>query len=292
MTKQTLLFSKWRPVTIGVTALLCLAILFSFAPVRQAAADFLSLFRVRKFAVIPIDQAQAQRLESMANLADSGAFGQPTFVREPGEPETVADVTEAAARAGFPVRAPAALPEGITLRRVSVAVGPAVHYEIDRATMQALLDAAQVPDVALPEIEKIVVDVDVPMAVTQEYRLGAGTLQLIQMPSPQVALPAGVDLNAFGEIALQFLGVPAADARRLAQTIDWTSTAVIPLPTDVARFREVTVDGVTGLLLEEVRKSRGRGNDLILWQRDDVIYGLNGYNVDLKVLLQVADSLQ
>lgn len=293
MTKQTLLFGKWRPITIGVTALLCLAILFSFAPVRQATADFLSLFRVRKFAVIPIDQAQTQRLEEVAKLADSGVFGQPTFVREPGEPEIVADVAEAAARVGFPVRAPVSLSEGIAFSRISVAVGPAVHYEMDRATLQALLDAAQVQGVTLPEIEKVTVDVDVPMIVTQEYRLGAGTLQLIQVASPQVALPAGLDLDAFGAIALRFLGVPAADARRLAQTIDWTSTAVIPLPTDVARFREVTVDGSPGLLLEEVRKAGNRGsNAVILWQRDDIIYALSGNNVDLKILLQVADSLQ
>jgi len=87
--------------------------------------------------------------------------------------------------------------------------------------------------------------------------------------------------------------VPAADARRLAQTIDWSSTVVIPLPTDVARFREVTVDGVTGLLLEETHKpGSGGNNSMILWQRADIIYAVAGNNVDVKLLLQVADSLQ
>ena len=101
MTKHTLLNGRWRPVTIGVTALLCLAVIFSFAPARQVAADFLGLFRVRKFAVIPIDQAQQAKLEALAKQAESGQFGKPTQVREPGKPQPVADLAAASKAVGF-----------------------------------------------------------------------------------------------------------------------------------------------------------------------------------------------
>ncbi|MCX6029163.1 MAG: zf-HC2 domain-containing protein [Chloroflexi bacterium] len=300
MTKQTLFAPKWRPFAAGVAAVLALAILFSFAPVRQVAADFLGLFRVRKFAVIPVDPAKTSQLESLAQMADAGKFGMPTFVREPGKGQPVADAAQASQIAGFTVRTPATLPDSATQRHFTVDVGPAVHYEMDRAMMQAVLDATGIQNVKLPDTDKVVIDVDVPMIVSQSFAIGdgslsfsAGTLELIQAPSPSVNMPPGVDPAALGEAAFQFLGMPAADAHRLAQAIDWTSTVVIPLPTDVAQYREVTVDGVTGLLLEEKRSARTSGsNSVLLWQRDGMVYAMNATNVDVKVLLMVADSLR
>jgi hypothetical protein len=127
----------------------------------------------------------------------------------------------------------------------------------------------------------------------QTYRVGSGTLTLAQLPSPEINMPPGIDPVVLGEAAFQFLGMNPDDARRLARTIDWSSTVVIPLPTDVAQYREVTVDGVNGLLLEETRAPRaGTANTVLMWQRDGIVYGLNGTNVDVKVLLQVADSLR
>jgi hypothetical protein len=156
-----------------------------------------------------------------------------------------------------------------------------------------VLDATGIQNVRLPDTDKVVIDVDVPMIASQSYTIGAGSLELIQAPSPSVNMPPGVDPAALGEAAFQFLGMPAADAHRLAQAIDWTSTVVIPLPTDVAQYREVTVDGVTGLLLEEKRSSRTGGiNSVLLWQRDGMVYAANATNVDTKVLLMAADSLR
>jgi hypothetical protein len=293
MIKQNLFTGRWRPVSIGVTAAICLAILFSFAPVRQAAADFLGIFRVRKFAAIAVDPAQAQRLEDVARSLDEGAFGRPTTVREAGSPQPVIDATQASASAGFPVRTPTALPDEASLRSFETQMGPALHFEIDRATMEALLSAVGVKEAKLPDIEKITADIDIPAMVSQEYDLGANAgLTLVQAPSPEVALSEGVDPIALGQLGLQALGIPADDAQRMAQQIDWTSTVIVPLPTDIARSTEVTVDGVTGLLLEETRKNRSGRDSVLLWERDDIVYSINGKNVDPGLLIQVGDSLR
>jgi anti-sigma factor RsiW len=61
--------ANWRRrAFVGASALAVLLVLFSFAPVRQAAADFLGIFRVRKFAVIPIDPrgATTRRPDALA----------------------------------------------------------------------------------------------------------------------------------------------------------------------------------------------------------------------------------
>jgi hypothetical protein len=293
MIKHNLFTGRWRPVSIGVTAAICVAILFSFAPVRQAAADFLGIFRVRKFAAIAVDPAQAQRLEDVARSLDEGAFGKPTTVREAGSPQPAADAAQASAIAGFAVRTPTALPDGASLRSFETQRGPALHFEVDPPTLQALLSAAGVEGAAIPDVGTITADVDIPVMVAQEYDLGDNAkLTLVQAPSPEVVLPEGIDPAALGQLGLQALGIPAADAQRMAQEIDWTSTVIVPLPTDIARSTEVTVDGVTGLLLEETRQNRSRKGSVLVWERDDIVYSINGENVDPGLLIQVGDSLR
>ncbi len=294
MAARSLLAGRWRPVSIGLAVLVFVAVLSGFAPARQAAADFLSIFRVRKFAVIPIDPGQAERLESLARSVESGGLARPSTVREPGSPQAVAGAAEASAIAGFPVRVPTAMPEGSVLREFSTASGPALHFEVDRPTMQALLSAAGVGEATLPAVETLVGDVDVPVMVTQEYTLGGlGRISIVQAPSPEVALSPEVDPTLLGQLGLQVLGLPAADARRMAEQIDWTSTLIIPLPTDIARSREVTVDGTTGLLLEASSEGRpARRENALIWERDGILYSVTGLNVDPGILIQAGDSLR
>lgn len=292
MIKESLLHGRLRPVAIAAAAVASLLILFSFAPVQRAAADFLGIFRVRKFAVIPLDPAQQQKLEALAQQADDGRFGRPTMLREPGRPQPVADLAAASTRAGFAVRAPAALPAGATAQSLTVQSGPALRYEMDRTIMAALLAATQAQDVKLPDVDRLTLEVDVPFIVTQEYAIGAGRLTIMQMSSPQVKIPPGVDLAAIGEAGFKFLGMPDADARRLAQSIDWTSTLVIPIPTDVVQYREVTVDGVPGLLVEHRAGATGRRDVSLLWQKDGILYGIESHDVGPLVTMQVADSLR
>ena len=290
MMKQTLVAGRWKPAVIGVMALVLVGILFSFAPVRLAATDFLGVFRIRKFAVIPIDPSQWEQLEGLEDLIEGGMLGEPTIVREPGSPQKVDDAAEASALAGFHVRTPTYLLAETTLRDFSVETGPAMHFEVDRAMMELVLEAVGVEDITLPAVDTLTADVDVPTMVFQEYQVGNNRFSLHQMPSPTATLPQGVEPAVLGEAMLRLLGMPAEDAGRLAQTIDWTSTLVIPLPTDLARFREVEVDGVTGLWVE------GKGDSYppditILWQRDGIIYMVNGGNIEPSALLRVADSL-
>lgn len=294
MTKRNVFSPRWRPLTVAVTAVLCLVILFSIAPVREAAADFLGLFRIRKFAVIPLDQGQMDRLESLARRTE-GLFSEPQVVREEGPEQIVTDSAQATALAGYGVRTPGRLPEGAVLEKFAVQAGPAMHFEFNRDTVATVLQAAGASPDGLPQTETIAFDVDVANIVLQLYqipgnRLEFAQLEFIQAPSPQVNLPEGIDPIALAKTGFLFLGMPAEDAERMANSIDWTSTLVIPLPTNAGEAREVSVDGVTGLLLEDV--DTGRQNNALLWERDGILHFLSGSNLDEKTLLDAADSLQ
>jgi hypothetical protein len=123
-----------------------------------------------------------------------------------------------------------------------------------------------------------------------KYQIGGSRLELIQMPSPQVNVPQGIDPVALAETGFMLLGMPQEDARRLATSIDWTSTLVVPMPVNAGTAREVTVDGATGLLLENTQNG-GREN-AVLWEKDGLLYFMASSQLDRSVLLDVADSLQ
>lgn len=287
--KRNALSPRWRPAMIGLTALVVVALLFTIAPVRNAAADFLGLFRISKFAVIPLDPAQMQRLEQLAQQAE-GTFGDPQVLREEGPEQPVSDAAQASALAGFAVRMPSRLPESAVLESFTAQRGPALRVEMDRAAVEAFMQAAGASPAGLPQTEKLTADIDVATGVSLKYRLGSGRLEFLQVPSPQVKVPEGIDPVALAETGFMFLGMPQEDARRLATSIDWTSTLVVPLPANAAEAREVTVDGVTGLLLEDRRGDRG--DSALLWEKGGILYFAAAHNVDDKLLVDAADSLQ
>ena len=65
------------------------------------------------------------------------------------------------------------------------------------------------------------------------------------------------------------------------------------MPTDIAQAQEVSIDGTTGLLIRSNGGNRNAGADtMLLWERDGILYGLSTRNLDRKVVLQIADSLQ
>ena len=61
------------------------------------------------------------------------------------------------------------------------------------------------------------------------------------------------------------------EARRIAQSIDWASTLLLPIPREMVVFNEVVVDGVNGVALESLDGTGGT----LLWQKDGKVYMLN-----------------
>jgi hypothetical protein len=119
-------------------------------------------------------------------------------------------------------------------------------------------------------------------AVSQQWE----DIVLLQSPSPLVEYPENVDTAALGEALLRVLGMDARQARRLAQSIDWTNTMLLPVPENVASFSEVEVDGVSGIALTSIN-----GRDAaIMWQKDGVVFVLSGQHIS--DLLTAAASLQ
>lgn len=298
---------RLRPFALGLTAIAVLVAAFTFTPVQQAFSAFLGLFRVQQITVLPLD------LTGLQDMGGNEAFGQRmsqmfadsfTVTREPGEPQTAADAAEASQLAGFNVRTLA----GVETPTFSVSQGGAFEFVINRANAQAVINELGRSDLQLPaNLDGAKISVDVPASVMSAYgdcealdepevegRPRSRTLRncvtFVQIPSPSVDVPAGVNLAELAQIGLQVTGMSAEEAQAFTQSIDWTSTLVLPIPRNAIVNREVQVDGVTGQLLSATEGGEAFGYYTLIWTKDGILYSLSGFN-SAEAGLALANSL-
>lgn len=302
------LFSrKNRPIWVGISLVAILALAMAFAPVRVIANSFLGLFRVEQVTVVQLNPEDLpEGFESSANLET--IFVEDVQVAGEGEPQTVANAEEASAFAGIPVRLPTEVDGELKLE---VKSPMQMTFTVNPSHIQALLDELGRTDIKLPGgIDGAEVTVDLPAIVSATYgdcNLPAEGRQegfdpddpsaypslhcvnLIQMASPTISAPPGVDLQQIGQAYLELLGMETADAAHFSENIDWSTTLVIPLPTYNSEYMEVSVDGVKGTLIRSY--GEGSSNFTLLWVSNGIVYALNG-NGGASTALAIANSIK
>jgi hypothetical protein len=121
----------------------------------------------------------------------------------------------------------------------------AFHAILDRDRMVDLLNQVGRPDIQIPEaINGATVAVHIPKMVRMEYGncgrvpgAAPDCILFFQAPSPTVSVPPGLNVSAIAEAGLQLTGMSAAEAHAFSQTIDWSSTLVIPVCADLDQER-------------------------------------------------------
>ena len=296
-------------IRYGLPALLVLTMIFAIPGVRAFASELLNLFRVQQVAVVPIDYTGMEQLNGAFGNQTSELISSSTIVtQKPGDPVEAADANQASQLTGFNVR----VPQNMTPSRISVMNGSAFTLTIDRAKAQALLDEAGRGDLVLPEsIDGAKISVDIPASVSVDYgtcpppssdgdgpdlnshgspgRRYADCVILAEIPSPSVSAPASVDVTQLAQIGLEFTGMTSDQAAAFTSTVDWTSTLVIPIPKNAATYEQVTVDGVTGTLIQ--RPADDAPQFALLWVKDGIIYTIGGLGSNSQQAIQIANSL-
>lgn len=297
-----------RSAWAGIAILLLLAAVLSFPSVRAAASSFLGLFRVQKIQLISIDTTHLDK-----QLGDSAAlqaiFDKNMQVEQTSPGQEVAEAAEAAALVNFQVRSPEYIQseQGTAQDEPRWAVSPGgwLEFKIHIEQINTLLYEINRADLRLPrQLEGEIVRVDVQSGVRttwgncipetvqggdpdEPFKTIRGCTTLLQMPSPTLTAPDGLDPAMLGEIYLEAMGLPRPEAQRLAATIDWSSTLVLPIPRYEASYEEVSVDGVSGVLI----KSQYSPEYALLWVREGIVYALSGTQSPSEAL-RIANSLK
>lgn len=270
-----------RKIAYGAAFVLLFGIAFTFPQVRAAASDFLGLFRVQQFTAVSISPQQLALLEQVAEQGLTP--GEVEILNEPGQ-TTPADSLEAA-RLSTGLETVRTIPSLGDPTEIYTVEGGNARLTIDLKGAQAIVAAVGGDPALLPDsLDGAQVDVSTYAGVEQSWEDGT---TLMQTESPVVEYPEGLDPAVLGEALLQVLGLDADEAHNLAQTIDWTSTLLLPIPRNVATFHEVSVNGVSGMAISSLETA----DSVLLWQDGGMVYVLAGQTT-VEKLLELAGSMQ
>jgi hypothetical protein len=293
----------WRPLQwavplAGGLAVALVVLSFAFPAVRASAQAFLDLFRVRNFAAVSVDPARFERLrDQKLDLASLLSDRVETPAQSPA-PRVVASPQAAAALAGFAVRVPAEPPRGFVPDTIAVMEGATVSFRVHTAILREALEKLDIRDLQVPEgLDGQTVTARTSPTVAQRFVRERERIEFVQARSPEMSLPAGVDLERFGEIGLRIAGLDAGEARRFARSIDWHGTLVVPVPVNASSFTETSVRGARGLLVSFKEGAAAgphghrREGTLLLWSEGEMVYALTANLPDL-LLVQMAESVR
>ncbi len=318
---NTIFAQRLRPLWIGASILALFAVAFSFPPVRAWASDLLAQFRVQKVAVVPVDNTRLN--EVLGNSPLSKQIGQllsdtMTVTAKPGKARAAANAAQASQMAGFPVRLPTNRSDAPQL---TVEGGLGFQVVVNRTRAQGLLNEAGFSRYQLPaSIDGATIKVDIPSGVSAGYgecpkpedlenlegalggTSGSPSTQgpsrrqmikctmLVQVPSPTVDAPSNLDIKGLAQMALEFSGMTADQARAFSQTVDWTSTLVIPIPRNGSSYKQVQVDGVTGYMIQ--RPAEDAPEYAIIWVKNGIVYAIAGLGNNVDTALGMANSMK
>jgi hypothetical protein len=280
-----------RPLVVAAAGVVLGVALLAVPSVRASAARFLSLFRVVNFVAVPVhpgrlEQLQAQQLDIGRLIGEHVEM-----VADPGPPRAVGSIDEAAAAAGIDVQLPQWLPDNSTIVETSVTGERIVRVTADAGRLQQVMEALGITDLSVPDgLDGQQVNVRVPPVVMVRYDHGGRRTRVYQAHSPQMTLPAAVDVAALGEIGLRILGLSPADAHEFAAAIDWQTTLLVPVPITASSFRQVTINGHRGIAIEHQPPDQAF-TYVVLWSTGDRVFAIVSIQ-ELPQVLAMANSVR
>lgn len=243
---------------------------------RSAAAEFLDLFRSERLAVVTVDPDSPGLRQSMQALQSIGTVD--TDALSADDPDRVRTLAEASRQVGFQVRGadPADLPRG-TGDEPAIYVKPAqdVRFTFDREKASRFVAEHGRDGLDLPtEFDGASLTVRVPAAAFLAYPGPDGAPEVIVAQAGQVraSTEGGVTLAEMRELLLSLPGLPDETVRQLRGISDWRTTLPVLVPVGKVNWERTTVNGADALTFS------GQGDvvNVVIWQRDDRIYGVGG----------------
>jgi len=292
-----------RPAWITLAVIALLVVSLAFAPARAIANTFLGLFRVEQVRVVEFNaQDMPEQLGSSSQF--EYIMSNDVHIQERGEPQEVSSPEEASALAGIAIRLPTQIEGQVTLE---VLPGGDVTFNVDLEQIRTVLRDIGRADIELPDsLDGATVFVDIQAGVQAKYgecesdleedleshqpARGLDCTTFLQIPSPTVSAPPGLDIVQIGEAFLQVTGMSPEEAADFAHSVDWTTTLVIPVPRYDSEHEEVQVDGVTGTLIQQYGYKMDDGY-LLIWVKDGILHALSGPG-DSTAALEIASSLK
>jgi hypothetical protein len=299
---------RWRPAWGLAAGAVVVAVLVGVSPVRTWAQRVLAMLRVQKIQVVTIDpttlMSGSEPDSRPYKLVNQFIADNVVVTMDPGKPDIVSSMAKAAQLTGYQVRTIGSLgaPQSIEVNGEA-----AFQMTVNRDRIEMLLDEVGRSDIRIPESANgALIAVHIPKTVISMYgdcparhghtisdtqsraevlaerkveRMASmnntNCTYLIQAPGPTVSVPPDLNMSEIAEAALELAGMSPAEAHSFCQTVDWSSTMVVPIPRNTSSYETVSVDGVEGTLITETLTQGNRYS--LLWIKNGVIHSLAGH---------------
>ena len=286
----------WTPLRIWSTAAAGLVatvmvVVVTVAPLRAWAENLLSIFRVERVAVVDIGSGMLKSPDSdiLFNQAVGRIISEEViFTQPPQKSQSVPDTTAASKLAGFSAH----LISSETPSRLMVSSGLTAQMKLDRDRLQTIVNETGRTDLQIPpSVDGAVIGMRVPAGIMASYGNCADAtgesqktdnptcVKLSEMPSPTASVPDGLNAAGLAQVALEFAGLSATEAANFTQTVDWTSTFVLPVMHRNTSYEQVTVNGNDAVLLRP-RDPGASSRFNLIWVDNGMLYSLMGTGDD------------
>jgi hypothetical protein len=250
-------------ITTSVVALLVTTV--AVPSMRAVAADWLSVFRTERIAVVQVDSAElTAALQGAQGSLTPELARQLAHVTGPAQMPAVIPMAQAeAADLVGPLRRPAKLPAGLSPEPSSIDGIRSATYTMqpDVDAINAWLSSQGLPARLSSKVKGQTYQVTTPMGVIQTWQgTGNRPFFLAQGVGLQIFGTGSLDLQSIAALVAQIAGVPASITEQIGKLPDLGQTMVLPVGPGIGE--QVKVGGTTGVYYPA---HEGRNGSAVVW---------------------------
>lgn len=290
---------KNKRILASTCAVLILTLCISVQPVRAAISNALSIFRVENVKSIGMTVEDLTKLQreisshkaqiDLDKLGKINTTGGETVELSPGEINKLTD---------FKVL----LPSMELLKVIKTSSITPAHIQFDlniTNTNNLLTSLGAEPGKLLPtNLDGKSFSIDLPRTVNVDYDLNGKNINLIETQSPQLQVPAGVDVDEIYNAMIELPILPDNLQKQLRSIKDWKNTIYVPVvksqmeEVDINGARGYVSDnGILGDLKNSQRVNKSSNSSFVIWFKDKVFYEVCG-NASKEELINIAKSMR
>ena len=286
------MLSRYRVAATAAAVLLALAASLSFAPVRSAASELLTIFRVEKVKTVNISPSDMAGIEKAiregTGQIDIKNFGQMEF--NGSQASGRASLEEARAAVDFQLNLPAVLPGNFSAPEIYKNSGGTLNFTLDTVNANQVLKTFGSEKLLPAELNGKTFTVQIPAQITANYKGPDNNRIFIGLGrSPELVAP-GSDVLQIRDALLALPFLPDSLRSQLASINDWQHTFIVP--NIGGSSQEVDVAGVQGVFIKTPQgEANGSEISSLVWQKAGVVYTVSG-NLTVEQALTIANSMQ
>ena len=295
-----------KKIAITACAILIATACITVQPVRSVIASTLSIFRAQDIKSINISLKDLNEIrENLARNESEIDIDQIGKIAKTGGQNRPVTAEEAKRTADFRVRFPAAL--GDSESHVRIIEPATVDFTLNVANINQVLKSFGATHLLPKEVDGKTFCVNFSSQVMADYGTGDRFITVMQTKSPEIHVPAGVDVDAIYHALIELPVLPHHLQNQLKSIKDWKNTLYVPVVD--ANAEEITINGAKGYVYAREGKDQGTVSHTyskdgktetifhstmhssVIWYDQGTIYSVQG-NVNKDEVIRIARSMR